>query len=69
MAPSPLSGIFRRGIGYGAYTLGDGPPAAVSVPAPTAGPVIVAPPDFVFGLSKQTLLYVMGAIVLYKLLF
>jgi hypothetical protein len=65
MAPGPLSGIFRRGIGYGAYTFGDEPKVA----AATAGPVVVASPDLVFGISKQTLLYLVGALVIYKILF
>lgn len=64
MAPGPLSGIFRRGIGYGAYAFGDGPTAA-----PVAPVTVVAAPDLVFGLSKQTLLYLVGALVVYKILF
>jgi len=63
MAPGPLSGIFRRGIGYGVYTFGD------EAPPPAPPPVIVTPPDLVFGLSKQTLLYLIGALVVYKILF
>lgn len=70
MAPGPLSGIFRRGIGYGVYSFGDGPaPAAPAPAAAPVAPVIVASPDMVFGLSKQTLLYLVGALVVYKILF
>lgn len=69
MAPGPLSGIFRRGIGYGAYTLGDEPKVAPPVVPAAATPVVVASPDLVFGMSKQTLLYIVGALVIYKILF
>jgi hypothetical protein len=81
MGPS-LSGMFRRGIGYGAYGVGDEVEAPIVIPvlpiipmmistaspAPASAPTPTAAPKF-FGLDKKTLVYVVGGIILFKLLF
>lgn len=75
MAPAALNGIFRKGIGYGAYTLGDGaaPTAPATVaPAPTTVVVVTAPPGQakkMFGLDPKMVYYILGGLVIYKILF
>ena len=78
---SPFSDLFRKGmaigrdmqipplrpsIGYGVYALGDDP--APAVPAPTVVVVTPPTPQPLFGISRQTLVYLGIALVLCKVL-
>jgi len=70
MGPGALNGMFRRSIGYGAYTFGDEPKvAAPAAPATPAPPIVVVLPDKILGLDRKTIFYILGSIAVYKLLF
>ena len=64
MAPGPLSGLFRKGIGYGAYTFGDG-----AVTARSANPLPPGQNKQFFGLTSEQLKYLVIALIAFKLLF